>query len=164
MDSRTLYVRKDFTTVFVCPACDNTYNLDVSRGIKGIVSIEIKCSCGNDYELTVSRRRYCRKHVVLPGRFSLGDEKQDHPMTVELLSQGGLQFALHEKCDVKIGDVVIVELEFGENHIILKREAIVRNLVGRRIGVEFTSHEEQNIYERYCETALALYTIPKEKN
>ncbi len=158
MEEREVFVSKDYVAKFVCPKCQASSGIDVSKGTEGKVEVDILCRCGQEYSVVVNRRRFPRKQVSLTGvYFKEVDNKK--LMTVRVLSRNGLMFDLAEEDELTQGDQVTIEVLLQDHPMMLRKEVTVKTVSGPEIGVEFTTKEPLSTYEKYCETALALYIM-----
>ena len=153
-----VFIYKDNKAIVICPKCEKSKTIDVSEdiGSKYLVRLQHKCSCGYLYIVLLERRKRHRKIVNLPGTFiySVSKEQVDKGlMTIQDITRAGLCFKLdaNTKQKFNIGDKFLLEFHLDDKSgSLIKKEAIIRNIRGPSIGVEFSSVD---LYDR----ALGLY-------
>jgi len=153
-----VFIYKDNKAIVICPKCEKSKTIDVSEdiGSKYLVRLQPKCSCGYLYIVLLERRKRHRKIVNLPGTFiySVSKEQVDKGlMTIQDITRAGLCFKLdaNTKQKFNIGDKFLLEFHLDDkSRSLIKKEAIIRNIRGPFIGVEFSSVD---LYDR----ALGLY-------
>lgn len=153
-----VFIYKDNKAIVICPKCEKSKTIDVSKdiGSKYLVRLQHKCSCGYLYIVLLERRKRHRKIVNLPGTFiySVAKEQVDKGlMTIQDITRAGLCFKLdaNTKQKFNIGDKFLLEFHLDDkSRSLIKKEAIIRNIRGPFIGVEFSSVD---LYDR----ALGLY-------
>ena len=153
-----VFIYKDNKAIVICPKCEKSKTIDVSEdiGSKYLVRLQHKCSCGYLYIVLLERRKRQRKIVNLPGTFlcSVSKEPVDKGlMTIQDITRAGLCFKLdaNTKQNFNIGDKFLLEFHLDDqSRSLIKKEAIIRNIRGPFIGVEFSSVD---LYDR----ALGLY-------
>jgi len=153
-----VFIYKDNKAIVICPKCEKSKTIDVSEdiGSKYLVRLQPKCSCGYLYIVLLERRKRHRKIVNLPGTFiySVSKEQVDKGlMTIQDITRAGLCFKLdaNTKQKFNIGDKFLLECHLDDkSRSLIKKEAIIRNIRGPFIGVEFSSVD---LYDR----ALGLY-------
>lgn len=153
-----VFIYKDNKAIVICPKCEKSKTIDVSEdiGSKYLVRLQHKCSCGYLYIVLLERRKRHRKIVNLPGTFiySVAKEQVDKGlMTIQDITRAGLCFKLdaNTKQQFNIGDKFLLEFHLDDqSRSLIKKEAIIRNIRGPFIGVEFSSVD---LYDR----ALGLY-------
>lgn len=153
-----VFIYKDNKAIVICPKCEKSKTIDVSEdiGSKYLVRLQHKCSCGYLYIVLLERRKRHRKIVNLPGTFiySVAKEQVDKGlMTIQDITRAGLCFKLdaNTKQKFNIGDKFLLEFHLDDkSRSLIKKEAIIRNIRGPFIGVEFSSVD---LYDR----ALGLY-------
>ncbi len=158
MEEREVFVTKDYIANFVCPECQASTGIDVSKRTEGKVEVDIACRCGKEFSVVVNRRRFPRKRVSLTGVY-FEDADNKKLMTVRTLSRNGLGFDLADNDELAQGDRVVVEVLLQDHPLMLRKEVTVKSVNGRQIGVEFTTKEPNSTYDKYCDTALALYIM-----
>lgn len=142
--AKKTYVTDDNKATFICDICQHAKIADVSRykDIGKALTVKCKCKCGHEFEVTLEKRSMLRKPVNLAGTYthisSLGD-KIEGPMIVRNLSRKGMQLELSTDHDFQVGDALDVDfrLDDASRSQVLKA-AIVRNVIGRRLGTEFS--------------------------
>lgn len=156
---RELEVGPDYVAQFFCPACEKVRRVDLSEGSKGRVNVEIRCACGNLFEVVISRRRYVRRDVSRPGSFFRKDAGDRKPMIVRSLSRGGLSLETSTPDELSVGDKVRVEFALWHDGPVVRKEVVIRRVERGFLGAEFLPSAPDDIYQKYCDAALAFYFI-----
>ncbi len=139
-----VYIGENNMATFRCPQCDKSKTADVSRyrHIQTAVRVKLKCPCGHAYTVLLERRKHVRKNLNLPGHFYHNKSSQRGSMTVTDLSRSGLRLKLNFKCDVQVGDKLMLEFTLDDKqHSLVSKEVIVRSITDTNIGAEFTAKE-----------------------
>ena len=153
-----VFIYKDNKAIVICPKCEKSKTIDVSEdiGSKYLVRLQHKCSCGYLYIVLLERRKRHRKIVNLPGTFicSVSKDQADKGlMTIQDITRAGpcIKLDANTKQKFNIGDKFLLEFHLDDKaRSLIKKEAIIRNVRGPFIGVEFSSVD---LYDR----ALGLY-------
>ncbi|MDJ0914257.1 MAG: PilZ domain-containing protein [Desulfobacterales bacterium] len=142
-DLNKVFVSSDNMATFVCPQCENTARVDVSKYnvIDKGVRIKCKCRCGHVYRVSLEKRKLYRKPTNLVGSYTQimdGEEVDRGTMSVKDVSRTGLKLKLNVARNFKIGDKLVVEFHLDDkarSHI--RKMVIIRNLDGPFVGVQF---------------------------
>ncbi len=133
------------TASFICPKCHITKEADVTKykNIATSVTLNVKCSCGNEYSVTLERRKHYRRETNIQGKFgffSLVGEDQRGAMTVVDISKGGLKFKMATHPIFNKGDILEVEFILdNKEKTPIKKQVFVRNVRESFVNVEFCS-------------------------
>ena len=141
-----VFIYKDNKALIVCPKCEKLKTVDVSEelGSKYLVQLQHKCSCGYLYVVLLERRKRHRKIVNLPGTYTClvsQEPTAKGSMTIQDITRAGLSFKLNEDANqkLKIGDTLLLEFHLEDkSRSLIKKEAVIRNIRGPYIGVEFS--------------------------
>lgn len=153
-----VFIYKDNKAIIICPKCEKSKTIDVSEelGSQYLVRLKHKCSCGYLYIVLLERRKRHRKLTNLQGTYTCfvsGDQATKGSMTIQDITRAGLSFKLDESANQKfnMGDKLLLEFHLDDkSKSLIKKEAVIRNIRGQHIGVEFSSVD---LYDR----ALGLY-------
>lgn len=156
--TENVFIYKANKAIVICPKCEKSKTIDVSEdiGSKYLVRLKHKCSCGYLYIVLLERRKRHRKIVNLPGTFICSISKEQVAkglMTIQDITRAGLCFKLdaNTKQKLNIGDKLLLDFNLDDkSRSLIKKEAIIRNIRGDFIGVEFSSVD---LYDK----ALGLY-------
>lgn len=156
---KKIYVNDDYTVTFTCPKCDAiiTVNGLRYRGIEGSVDIRRQCECGHLFSAKLERRLYYRRKVNLKGTYSYSKNGEQTPITIRDLSFAGMKFETdhgHPDIDAHVRIEIVLAAD-----IAVVKDAIVRNLHGNLIGVEFCPFDETDQTQQYYDNALKLYLL-----
>jgi len=158
-----LQVNQDYVARFVCPRCGNNLTLDLSKGTRGTVELDMRCACEQRCKVMVSRRRHDRREVKLVGTYRSSTSDEQVPVQIILLSQSGLRFAYDDQHPIQVGDQGHVEFCLWDQGPQLSQQVVVRNVTDEGVGVEFLlTGAKDSAYQQYCDTVLSLYTLTVE--
>jgi hypothetical protein len=116
--------------------------------------LRVTCPCGTAFFIHLEWRRHYRKPVKLDGDYSRDGVKVEIG-TIEVtdVSMGGLGMRIVQRHSLKPGDIVRVSFELDDGpRSQIARNAIVRNVNGSLVGVEFCDNK--------LDKALAFYVLP----
>ena len=142
-----IFLTDQDTASFQCPKCNASKEANVSKYKKmsTSVTLKVKCPCGNEYSVTLERRKYYRKETKFPGKFifaSLFGDDQKGPMTVLDISKGGLKFKTLSTPIFQKDDIVEVEFNLdNKNRTPIKKQVHVRNIKDNFVNAEFCSFD-----------------------
>ena len=129
---------------FICPKCQKSKTVNVSKyaSLDKKVKVKVTCPCGYGYTSLLEKRKKFRKDANLPGSYVLladGRQAGDGLMTVKDLSTSGLKLQINTQLNCTVGDVMLVEFHLDDAlRALIKKKVIVRNIVGKNVGTEFT--------------------------
>jgi hypothetical protein len=142
-----IYLSDQDSATFECPKCHASKTADVSKykKLSSSVTLKVKCPCGNEYPVTLERRKFYRKETKFPGKFifsSLFGDDQKGPMTVLDISKGGLKFKTLSTPVFQKNDIIEVEFNLdNKNRTLIKKQVYVRNIKNNFVNVEFCSFD-----------------------
>ncbi len=140
-----VHISNNNTATFVCPNCENTSTVDVTKYAKvdRRVVVKVKCRCGYQFSVVLEKRKKYRKETNLPGTFTGLDASIDKGvMTVMNISTTGLKLKLNVSRNFNVGDTLKVEFNLDDKrrtHI--QKRVIVQNINDPYIGVAFAPNE-----------------------
>lgn len=153
--TQKIYTNGNSTVTVICPQCHKNKTIDVSGHKKTdkIAVLDCQCECGHSYEVMLERRKFYRKGTDLPGAYTY--KKINFPgtytresdddrglMTVTDISRSGLKIRVNVIRDFSPGDRLNVEFNLDDRgRSLIKKAVIVRNILGKSIGVEFDTME-----------------------
>ena len=129
---------------FICPKCQKSKTVNVSKyaSLDKKVKVKVTCPCGYGYTSLLEKRKKFRKNANLPGSYVLfADSRRAGGglMTVKDLSTSGLKLQINTQLNFTVGDVMLVEFHLDDAlRALIKKKVIVRNIVGKNVGTEFT--------------------------
>ena len=103
------------------------------------------------YDVLLERRKRRRKKVDLSGSYTCivsGEQSAKGSITIQDITRAGLSFKLDESANQKfnMGDTLFLEFHLDDkSKSLIKKEAVIRNIRGPYIGVEFSSVD---LYDR----------------
>lgn len=150
-----VFINNSGMATFVCPKCQKTKITNVARYQKTekAVKVNCRCSCGHQYSVLLERRKFYRrttdlpgsylhKKTELPGTYKIPWTEDKGRMTVTDISRSGLKLKLNVERDFKPGDKLFVEFNLdNQDHSLIEKHVIVRNVRGCSVGVEFVTIE-----------------------
>lgn len=140
-----VHISNSNTATFVCPNCENTSTVDVSRytKVEKRVTVKVKCRCSHEFTVVLEKRKKYRKQTNLPGNYAnLNDNNDKGVMTVVDISSTGLKLKLNVGRDFNIGDELKVEFNLDDKrHTEIKKNVVVQNISGNYVGVAFAPNE-----------------------
>jgi hypothetical protein len=142
-----VYVTSKQMATFICPKCQKSKTVNVSKyaSLDKIINVKVTCPCGYAYTSILEKRKKYRKATNLPGTFVHyidGRQAGSGLMKVKDLSALGLKIHINTPQHFTVGDIVLVEFSLDDNHrTLIKKKVIVRNIVGQNIGTEFAPTE-----------------------
>lgn len=146
MDQKVFISNKN-TATFVCPQCGNVTTTDVSKyaAIEQRVTVKCRCNCGNQFSVSLEKRRQYRKSTNLPGvyyhRMDNGDIGKGNMRVVDI-SSNGFKLSLSVAQNFAVGITLRVEFHLDDNrHTFIEKEVIVRNVKGTLVGTSFAPNE-----------------------
>ena len=143
------------TATFVCPRCDNTKTVDVSRYKEGCARTRVrsKCTCGCTWTSILERRKSFRIAVNFPGVCMHRGAKgpvDSIPVNIVDLSSTGLRIEQGDShgidaSDYRLDDLISVEFHLSDptrTHI--RKTAFVKNISPQCIGAEFEASKQRD--------------------
>lgn len=146
MDQK-VFISTNNTATFVCPQCGNVTTTNVSKyaSIEQKVTVKCRCNCGNNFKVSLEKRRQYRKSTDLPGvyyhRLDNGDIGKGNMRVVDI-SSNGFKLKLSVPQNFTIGETLKVEFHLDDSrrtHI--EKEVIVRNVKTNLVGTSFAITE-----------------------
>ena len=154
-----IYVTQGQTGTFICPQCQKSKTVSVSKLIKSSknLNINVRCPCGHIFTSFLERRKYFRKETNLIGtfvRFVDGEPKDRGRMVVRDLSLTGVGLKFQLSHDFEIGDILEIDFKLDNSkETRLNRKVIIRNIKDSYVGTEFYKPEVED-------KALGFYLRP----
>lgn len=154
--TQKVFITGENMATFVCPKCEKTRTVDISRyqGLDQAARVKAKCACGHSYSVILERRRQYRKEVNFSGAYTRKKTGEKGTMVVKDISRTGLKIKLNLNRDIEIGEKLVTEFSLDDRQRTqIEKEAIVRKRYRDTLGVEFTSVDPSNAYDK----ALGFY-------
>ena len=146
MDQK-VFISNNNTATFVCPQCGNVTTTDVSKyaSLDQKVTVKCRCNCGNQFKVTLEKRRQFRKTVDLPGvyyhRMDNGDIGKGN-MRILDISSNGFKLKLSVAQNFAIGETIRVEFHLDDKRrTFIDKEVVVRNVTSNLVGTSFAPSE-----------------------
>jgi len=142
-----VYITSKQTATFVCPKCERSKRVNVSRyvNLDKMVKVKVKCPCGYTYTSLLEKRKKYRKETNLHGsyiRIVDGKVVSRGLMTVQDLSTTGMKLHINGNHGCEVGDVLKVEFYLDDfQRSFIRKKVIVRNVFNSEIGTELAPTE-----------------------
>ena len=140
-----VHISNSKTATFVCPNCENTSTVDVSKyaKVEKRVTVKVNCRCGHEFIVELEKRKKYRKQTNLPGTYINIDSDDDKGViSVMDISGTGLKLKLNFNPRFKVGDTLKVEFNLDDKrHTEIIKNVIVQNISGNYVGVVFAPGE-----------------------
>jgi hypothetical protein len=142
-----VYITSKQMATFVCPKCERSKTVNVSRyvNLDKMVKVKVKCPCGYAYTSLLEKRKKYRKDTNLPGYYSRmvdGNVVARGLMTVKDLSTTGMKLHINGNHGCNVGDVLKVEFYLDDfQRSLVRKKVIVRNIFKSEIGTELAPTE-----------------------
>lgn len=151
-----VHISNSNTATFVCPNCENTSTVDVSKYTKvdKRVIVKVKCRCGHEFKVELEKRKKYRKQTNLPGTYrNLDTDFDKGVISVMNISSTGLKLKLSVQPNFNVGDTLKVEFNLDDKrHTEIIKKVIVQNISGKYVGVAFAPGEQDD-------SALGFYLL-----
>lgn len=138
-----VYITNTNMATFICPQCNKTLTVDVSRyaQMEQTVKVKSKCSCGNTWTSVLEKRKQYRKSVSLKGIYKYivdGKELDRGKMTITDISAGGVKLKLDVDRNLKTGHLLKLEFKLDDSkQTLMKKTVIIRNANNPYYGAAF---------------------------
>ena len=142
---KRVYLTNTNKATFVCPQCNNSKTVDVSKFVctNNALKINSKCSCGHQWTSVLEKRKQFRKTVNFAGIYDyIKDEKvvDRGGMKVVDLSGGGVKVKLNAERNLQVDDYLNLEFHLDDNNrTLIKKKVTIRTISGPYIGTTFES-------------------------
>lgn len=136
-----VHISSNNTATFVCPNCENTSTVDVTKYAKvdKRVTVKVKCRCGHNFSVVLEKRKKYRKQTNLPGTYTLLDEDGDKGvMTVMDISITGVKLKVNVSRNFKVGDQLRVEFNLDDKRRTrIDKKVVIQNISNNYVGAVF---------------------------
>ena len=152
------FIDSEGKAVIKCPECHHARVVDVANysKLESAVRFKVKCPCKHAYRVILERREYFRKPVKLKGLCLIRNGVIRVDINVHDLSRKGVKIELLKETNLKVGDKVTLEFRLDdEKKTLIRKDAVVRSIVGQFVGMEFFSIDPHNVYDK----ALGFYLM-----
>ena len=152
------FIDSEGKAVIKCPECHEARVVDVKGYSKldQFVRFKVTCPCKHSYRVILERREYFRKSVNFRGICLIRNGVVRVNINVHDLSRKGLRIELLKETRVEVGDKMTVEFRLDdEKKTLIRKDAVVRSIMGLFLGMEFFSIDPHNVYDK----ALGFYLM-----
>jgi hypothetical protein len=142
-----VYITSKEMATFVCPKCEKSKTVNVSRyvNLDKMVKVKVKCPCGYEYTSLLEKRKKYRKATNLHGTYIRvvdGKAVARGLMTVKDLSTTGMKLHINGNHGCEVGDVLKVEFYLDDfQRSLIRKKVIVRNIFQHEIGTQLAPTE-----------------------
>ncbi len=157
--SRKVYITEDNKATFLCPNCESSKIVDITKYKlpDRAVKVKVKCNkCGHHHTVVLEKRRQYRKETNFPGVYEHlvdGAVTDRGRMIVRDVSRGGLKLQLNVKRSFEMGAMLRVEFHLDDRQrTLIKKNVFVRKVDGAYVGAQFDPTDE-------LEKALGFYLM-----
>ena len=156
MKTYTLYANDNDKPVYTCPQCETIEKSKLAPiQVRDKRTIELMCSCGCNFAVSVEHRDFYRKLTNLEGSYKILPKGCKYElMQVLNLSIGGIGFATRTFNALSVG--VRIKMNFildDKKQSVVQKEGVVRHVYSYSVGCEFT--DTDNI-----DSNLTFYLMP----
>lgn len=146
-----VFSTEDNFATFACPSCGKIKKMDVSRYKNHKKAVKLKYKCRHCQTITsffLERRLHYRKTVNLKGTYEHKDKKGF--MIILDLSLYGVKLKLYSIGSIAVGDRLNLEFTLDDGEFSkIKKEVIVKNIIGKNIGAKFASINHYGKFGNY---------------
>ncbi len=140
MEHEKIFLNESGDASFVCPSCGEILKRNLSKdlGLNNLFKINCKCQCGNNSFLKLERRMFSREKTKFIGKFFSKNNSKKGLIKIIDISPSGLKMFLNTKPDFSKGEKLVIEFSLNNRDWgLVKKEAMVKNIKGKEVGVEF---------------------------
>jgi len=141
---KKIYADADGMVTFTCQQCDASLREPVEKfkGVRG--PINVKCVCGNSYDVQVEFRKFYRKSTDLEGLYFKASQPGGWgKMIVKNLSAEGCGFETISENLLQPGEEIKIEFQLNNRRRSwIRKKAIVLTLEHRYVGCRFEAPPE----------------------
>jgi hypothetical protein len=151
----TFYATADDMVKITCPHCGVSKNFEAKQFMAPYRGIKAKCTCGKTFRCAIEFRRYYRKHVNLPGKFTNQRNGEKGPITIVRISLGGIDFFSPTPGTLFMeNDILDVSFSLDDaNHTFINRKVCVKSDDAKNIVAVFVNPQ---LYDK----ELGFYLLP----
>lgn len=138
-----VYITNKNMATFICPQCEKTLTVDVSRyaQMEQTVKVRSKCSCGNKWTSVLEKRKQYRKGANLRGIYKYivdGKEVDRGNMTIVDISAGGVKLKLDVDRNLQTGHLLKLEFKLDDTkQTPMQKTVVIRNANSPYYGAAF---------------------------
>ena len=152
---KKVHINKSNEATFVCPSCNTTKTVNVSRYLHRSNRTRVKstCKCGYIWTTILERRKHYRMTVNVPcscRHVGASGISESYAMRVVSLSTGGLRLKpdknnTFQSSSYVLGGPVFVDFHLGDyNNEHVKKAVIIRNIGENHLGAEFNDSDKED--------------------
>lgn len=145
--TQRVYAASDNHGTIVCPRCQHSKRVNVSRYLDTHSPAKVKCACGHVFAIIVDTRKFYRKRTHLKGHFADQILDKWEEMVIKNLSLSGIGFTTQRKNSVELGEIIRIRFRLDNaSQAEIRKVAIVRQIRGSFVGAEFqdiTEYEKE---------------------
>ena len=148
-ENSTVFVTEQNNAVILCPQCKKLKMISVEKFREEKHTLNIRCSCGNQFQINLNFRRGTRKKTNLEGTYrkSSANKSSTKICRIANISFQGICIKIYAENDLSIGDEIIIHFHLdNQQHTEIERKVKVVNLFQEdHIGGVFIDQESDNL-------------------
>jgi hypothetical protein len=127
-----------------CPKCGKTKTIAAALELITKPTVNVKCSCGHRFAISLERRKFKRTNVWLPGKiYKVGSSTPICNVTITSVSPNGLAFKIDPDADIDFDHILEIEMPLGDSGMVAREQLSIKHINRSYIGAEF-SQEQYN--------------------
>lgn len=145
MEPRKILVKEDDVAIVTCPSCRVLRKVSVEKyKKKSKRQLNIKCSCGNFFQVSLEFRKYPRKLTKLIGRtVNISKRKDPQRVIIKNISLGGIGFSPFTDKNCEMYDQLMVSFNLDDaSHTHIDAQVTVRAANEDYVGCEFNARDQ----------------------
>jgi hypothetical protein len=127
-----------------CPKCSKTKTITAALELILKATVNVKCSCGHRFAVSLERRKFERTDVCLPGKiYAVGSSNAICDVTITSVSPNGLAFKTGSGANIDFDNILEIEMPLGDSGMVAREQLSIKHINRFYIGAEF-SQEQYN--------------------
>lgn len=144
MRTTNTHLDKNGEGEIVCPKCSKTKTITAALALIVKATVNVKCSCGHRFAISLERRKFERKDVCLPGKlYEVGSSNAICDVTITSVSPSGLAFKTDLCANIDLDSILEIEMPLGDSGMVAREQLSIKHVNRSCIGAEF-SQEQYN--------------------
>jgi hypothetical protein len=146
-------LNKDGEGEITCPKCSKTKTITAALALILKTTVNVQCSCGYRFAVSLERRKFERAKVCLPGKiYAVGSSNAICDVTITSVSPNGLAFKIGSGATIDFDSILEIEMPLGDSGMVAREQLSIKHMNRSCIGADFS--QEQYNYD------LDFYLIP----
>lgn len=162
MISKRVRVNKENLAAIKCPHCATLKLISVKKFKGDKHSLNVKCTCGNSFSVSLDFRAKYRKSTNILGKYSkiepniAASKTPQQKCKIVDLSLTGVALSMPGPHELRAGDELVISFTLDDN----VATAIQRRVVVRVIGQGFVGCQFDEVESPVYDKALGFYLMP----